>query len=67
MSRQGSRERLITLGVSLKMYFGYQQTVDWCQRIHAIVQRHPLGVGGTGQVVCVANVSCVGPCRLSFC
>lgn len=24
------------------MYFGYQQTVDWCQRIHSIVQRHPL-------------------------
>lgn len=42
MSQPGNHERVITLGVSLKMYFGYQQTVDWCQRIHAIVQRHPL-------------------------
>lgn len=42
MTQQGNNERLITLGVSLKMYFGYQQTLDWCQRIHAIVQRHPL-------------------------
>ena len=21
-------------GVSLKMYFGYAQTVDWCERVH---------------------------------
>ncbi|WP_233982781.1 L-erythrulose-1-phosphate isomerase [Pectobacterium versatile] len=34
--------RKLTLGVSLKMYFGYQQTIDWCQHIQAMVAQHPL-------------------------
>ncbi|WP_075181419.1 triose-phosphate isomerase family protein [Pantoea sp. 1.19] len=29
------------LGVSLKMYFGYQQTLNWCEAVAALARRHP--------------------------
>lgn len=32
----------LTLGVSLKMYFGYQQTLDWSRQVAEIVRQHPL-------------------------
>jgi triosephosphate isomerase len=31
---------VITLGVSLKMYFGYRRTLDWCQAIAAQLAAH---------------------------
>jgi len=31
----------LTLGVSLKMYFGYQQTLEWSRQIAEIVSHHP--------------------------
>ena len=30
----------VTLGVSLKAYFGYQQTLAWCRQVTAIVRPH---------------------------
>lgn len=32
----------LTLGVSLKMYFGYMQTLDWSRQVAEIVAHHPL-------------------------
>ena len=32
----------LTLGVSLKMYFGYEQTLSWSQQVADIVRQHPL-------------------------
>lgn len=32
----------LTLGVSLKMYFGYQQTLEWSRQIAEIVKNHPV-------------------------
>ena len=32
----------LTLGVSLKMYFGFQQTLDWSRQVADIVRHHPL-------------------------
>jgi triosephosphate isomerase len=32
---------IVTLGVSLKMYFGYQRTLDWCAAIAAQIRLHP--------------------------
>lgn len=32
----------LTLGVSLKMYFGYQQTLAWSHQVAKIVRHHPL-------------------------
>ncbi|KAA9002543.1 triosephosphate isomerase [Affinibrenneria salicis] len=34
-------QRKLTLGVSLKMYFGYRQTLDWCRQIRAEIGRRP--------------------------
>ena len=31
----------VWLGVSLKMYFGYQQTLAWCRDVAGLAQRHP--------------------------
>lgn len=36
----------ITLGVSLKMYFGYQQTLAWSQQVADIARQHPAIVSG---------------------
>lgn len=36
MSRQS-----LTIGVSLKMYFGQRQTADWCRALAALAARHP--------------------------
>jgi len=32
---------VLTIGVSLKMYFGQRQTVDWCRAVAAFAARHP--------------------------
>lgn len=31
----------LTIGVSLKMYFGQRQTVDWCRAVAKLAARHP--------------------------
>jgi len=31
----------VTLGVSLKAYFGYARTHDWCRDVRVVVDRHP--------------------------
>lgn len=36
----------IWLGVSLKMYFGYQQTLTWCRDVAELARRHPAIVSG---------------------
>lgn len=36
----------ITLGVSLKMYFSYQQTLAWSQAVAAIARNHPAIISG---------------------
>ncbi|WP_422935071.1 triose-phosphate isomerase family protein [Sinomonas sp. P47F7] len=35
------------LGVSLKMYFGYEQTLDWCRSVARIAADHPAVQDGT--------------------
>ncbi len=36
----------LVIGVSLKMYFGQRQTLDWCRQVAAIARQHPLVAGG---------------------
>jgi len=36
----------ITLGVSLKMYFSYQQTLTWSQQVAELARQHPAIVSG---------------------
>ena len=37
----------VTIGVSLKMYFGYEQTVAWCESVREIGLSHPAVVDGS--------------------
>lgn len=32
---------MLTIGVSLKMYFGQRQTADWCRAVAGLAERHP--------------------------
>jgi triosephosphate isomerase len=32
---------MLTIGISLKMYFGQRQTTDWCHAVAALAARHP--------------------------
>ncbi|MFJ6569455.1 triose-phosphate isomerase family protein [Streptomyces sp. NPDC091292] len=36
----------VTLGVSLKMYFGHHETLNWARRIAVLADRHPATTGG---------------------
>lgn len=40
----------LTIGVSLKMYFGQRQTLDWCREVAAIARRHPAAAGGGAEL-----------------
>lgn len=31
----------VILGISLKMYFSHQETLDWCEKVLAIAENHP--------------------------
>lgn len=31
----------LTIGVSLKMYLGYQETIDWCREVARVTRNHP--------------------------
>lgn len=37
----------VTVGVSLKMYFGNRQTIEWCERVAELVHQHPAVTAGT--------------------
>ena len=37
---------IITLGVNLKMYFGYHQTFEWCSEVARLAHDHPALVNG---------------------
>lgn len=51
----------LTLGVSLKMYFGYRQTLDWCQAIAAHLERHPAVRDGRVRVFIVPSFPMLAP------
>ncbi|MGY0058943.1 triose-phosphate isomerase family protein [Streptomyces sp. LZ34] len=44
------RSASVTIGVSLKMYFGHHETLNWCRRIADIADRHPAVTGGLAEV-----------------
>ena len=37
---------MVTLGVNLKMYFGYHQTFEWCSEVARLAHEHPALVDG---------------------
>ncbi|MDT0343555.1 triose-phosphate isomerase family protein [Streptomyces litchfieldiae] len=40
----------VTVGISLKMYFGHHQTLNWCRRVAEIAGRHPAVTGGVAEL-----------------
>ncbi|GAA4799065.1 triose-phosphate isomerase family protein [Streptomyces ziwulingensis] len=40
----------VLLGVSLKMYFGHHQTLNWARRIAALAERHPAVTSGAARL-----------------
>lgn len=38
---QNSKNTPVVLGVSLKMYFGHQRTLDWCRQLVELSKKHP--------------------------
>ena len=49
-SRAGGAGRDLVIGVSLKMYFGYHESLDWCRRVRAIAAMNSSVSGGRVRV-----------------
>jgi triosephosphate isomerase len=51
----------LTIGVSLKMYFGQRQTIDWCRAVAALAVRHPALTGGAAELFVLPAAPMIGP------
>jgi triosephosphate isomerase len=51
----------VIIGVSLKMYFGYRQTLDWCDRIAEIARRHQAVRLGSVTLVVLPSFPAIAP------
>ena len=40
----------VTIGISLKMYFGYDRTLRWCRVVADLVGGHPVLAGGAARL-----------------
>lgn len=54
------------LGVSLKMYFGYQQTVDWCRDVARMAAEHPALGGGKVALFILPSFPALVPAGQAF-
>jgi triosephosphate isomerase len=54
------------LGVSLKMYFGYQQTVDWCRDVARMAAGHPALEGGKVALFILPSFPALAPAGQAF-
>jgi triosephosphate isomerase (TIM) len=52
---------LLTIGVSLKMYFGQRQTVGWCRAVAAVAARHPALHQGTVELFVLPAAPLIAP------
>ena len=53
--------RALTIGVSLKMYFGQRQTIDWCRAVAALAGRHPAVTGGAAELFVLPAAPMIDP------
>ena len=51
----------ITVGVSLKMYFGHRQTLDWCARVAELAQHHPAIASGAVELFVIPEFTTLAP------
>lgn len=50
----------IKIGVSLKLYFGYRETLTWCRRVARLVRRHPAVQSGAVEVFIIPTAPALG-------
>ncbi|REC95344.1 triose-phosphate isomerase family protein [Kushneria indalinina] len=51
----------LLIGTSLKMYFGYQQTLDWCRQVTDIARRHPAVTQGHAALFIMPSFPTLAP------
>jgi triosephosphate isomerase len=51
----------LAIGVSLKMYFGHIQTLNWCRRIAGIARRHPAVATGAAELFVLPSFPALVP------
>ena len=51
----------LTIGVSLKMYFGRRQTIDWCHAVAALAARHPAVTIGAAELFVLPAAPMIDP------
>ncbi|SCL28946.1 triosephosphate isomerase [Micromonospora pallida] len=51
----------VCVGVSLKMYFGYQQTLDWCRRVADLARHHQAVRSGAVELFVLPSFPALAP------
>jgi triosephosphate isomerase len=51
----------LTIGVSLKMYFGQRQTLDWCRAVAELARRHPAVADGAAELFVLPAAPLIDP------
>jgi len=57
----GATGRELLIGFSFKMYFGYQQTLDWCVRAREIALANPALAAGRVRLFAIPSYPCLPP------
>lgn len=57
----GRTGRGLVIGFSFKMYFGYQQTLDWCLRVREIAAASPAILDGSVRLFLMPSLPCLLP------
>ncbi|MCX2731966.1 triose-phosphate isomerase [Saccharopolyspora sp. NFXS83] len=50
-----------TIGISLKMYFGHERTLNWCADVAEIARRHPAVRDGAAQLFVLPSFPALAP------
>ncbi|MBV9450424.1 MAG: triosephosphate isomerase [Streptosporangiaceae bacterium] len=52
---------MLTIGISLKMYFGQRRTVDWCRAVAGLAARHPAVASGAVELFVLPAAPMIAP------
>ncbi len=61
-----TRAPVVTLGVSLKMYFGYQRTLDWCAAVAAHIEQQAYVRSGAVEIFIIPSFPMLAPALQIF-
>ena len=56
----------LTFGVSLKMYFGAEETLKWCRQVAEIARRHAAVVNGAADIFVLPSMPVIAQARDVF-